>query len=194
MNLDNLEYHKHSSHVEISAMDISNEAMPAVIDNPDTHLQTDNIYPDSGYTKQQPSVTATYLFIVSGGAKRERDYFKYIDESLNHLLKIIFISDKQQGLTPRQMHTEVSEAIAEEYFIDINGELTRWVNGDLVYLISDVDQYETELEELLKIQNSSYSWIISNPAFEIWLYYHYFPTPSHISEAETIPVAQRSQW
>lgn len=194
MNLENLDYSKHPSHIEISATDISNEGMPSEIDNSATDLHNVHTQTDSRYAKAQPSVKATYLFIVSGGAKREKDYFKYIDESLSHLLKIIFISDKQQGLTPRQMHIEVSEAISEECFIDINGNLTRWANGDLVYLISDVDQYETELEDLLKIQYSGYTWIISNPAFEIWLYYHYFQTPIHISEAEAIPVAQRSQW
>lgn len=146
------------------------------------------------YSKEEEVIDTQYLFVVSGGAKRERDYLRIFENHESNRLRLVFVSKDGQGLTPGQMRGETVESIEEECFLDINGNLTHLADDDSIYLVSDVDEYGDDLIELLKEKGTRYSWIISNPAFEVWLYYHYFDNPNKISEVRNIPVAQRSRW
>lgn len=149
----------------------------------------------SEYSKPEIGVETVCMFLVSGGEKRERDYFSYLRAQPSRRLRVIFVSKKGQGLTPTQMIKEVEESIEEEYFCDYNGQLAYIAPEDSIYLISDLDQYRAELQTLLRRQQQEkYRWIISNPAFEVWLYYHYYDTPDIIKEAAAIGPDKRSQW
>ena len=149
---------------------------------------------DAGYLKNQPQVDTMYMFIVSGGAKRERDYFRILASNENPRLKLIFVSDKSQGLTPRQMRDLTYEAIVEKSFIDFSGRYVSMADNDLIYLVSDVDQFGEDLIEFIKDKKDGVSWVISNPAFEIWLFYHYYDSPSELIQAKNVALAKRSKW
>lgn len=64
------------------------------------------------------------------------------------------------------------EDINSKRLVEIEGYNYQLTEIDLVYLFTDVDHYEDELRELL-VNDKNYGehWIISNPDFEIWLYY-----------------------
>lgn len=134
------------------------------------------------YAKQYPTVETEHLFIVSGGEKKERDYFEALRASDSRRLKIIFISKLNQGLTPLQMYQVVKEGIEEECFQDIEGKLFHYLSGDRIFMVTDVDHYRRELTTMLARQDQTFKWIISNPAFEIWLFYHYYADPSVLME------------
>lgn len=157
-------------------------------------IETVLIENPAGYSKPEIGVDTVCMFLVSGGEKRERGYIKYLESTASRRMRVVFISKKGQGLTPTQMLKEVEEAIDEGCFQDYYGHLTYLSEGDAIYLISDVDQYGVELEEHLGNQSGNYQWIISNPAFEVWLYYHYYDSPEHIEDAIKITIDKRSQW
>lgn len=157
-------------------------------------VNTSVILNEAEYSKPDIEIDTVCMFLVSGGEKRERDYIKYLESNASRRLRVVFISKKGQGLTPTQMLKEVEESIEEECFQDYYGHLSYLSTEDIIYLISDVDQYGEELKRYLGNSNPRYKWIISNPAFEVWLYYHFYDTPKFIEEATNIPIAQRSQW
>lgn len=46
---------------------------------------------------------------------------------------------------------------------------------DHIFFLTDLDSFRSELQSILADQKETpYQWIISNPCFEIWLYYSYF--------------------
>ena len=55
----------------------------------------------SDYSKGEATVETRIVFIISGGDKREKDYFKMLMKD-RHIrrLKIAFVSKKGQGLVP----------------------------------------------------------------------------------------------
>ncbi len=44
-------------------------------------------------------------------------------------------------------------------------------SGDELYMLCDLDHYRLQLIDLIKTKNKDWALIISNPCFEIWLYY-----------------------
>lgn len=130
-----------------------------------------------GYMKDAPTVETVHVFIISGGEDKERDYFRLLCNAKSPRLKVIFISKKHQGLTPTQMKQEAEEGIEEECFCDMDNQLSRYFDGDKIFMVTDVDHYRRELLEQMAEINLAYQWIISNPCFEIWLFYHYFENP-----------------
>lgn len=82
-----------------------------------------------------------------------------------------------------------------EFVISDTGERFQLLPEDTIYLIQDIDEYEDViLKEIEKGLPENSKWIISNPCFEIWLYYHYFKSP--MPHLKDIPDdrAQRGRW
>lgn len=195
MDIERLGYTKPESSEDVVLSNYKKDTPPSTIDgavSPD--VSTSSVLNVTGYSKPDIKVETVYMFLVSGGEKKEQEYIKYLKYNANRRLRVVFISKKNQGLTPTQMLKEVEESIEEECFQDYDGHLSHLSNDDIIYLISDVDEYGPVLKQYLNNCNPRYRWIISNPAFEVWLYYHFFETPKYIEEAKDIPIAQRSQW
>ena len=51
---------------------------------------------------------------------------------------------------------------------------------DKVFLLSDVDEFYDQLEKIFKGNQTDVQgrWVVSNPCFEIWLYYCYLDSRS----------------
>lgn len=67
---------------------------------------------------------------------------------------------------------------------------------DKVFLLTDVDEFYDQLVDILseKAEDDSGEWVISNPCFEIWLYYCYLNNPEKdLSVLEELSLAKRSQ-
>ena len=136
-----------------------------------------NVSPDyqKGDSFREPSL----LFIISGGEKREKDFLKeLIIGKKSSVLRVLFLSEDEQGLLPFQMQEKWQKIRTEGKFI-IDDQTYYLEKIDEVFLLTDVDNFYDQLQDILssKAMDDSGRWIISNPCFEIWLYYCYKNDP-----------------
>lgn len=149
------------------------------------------------YTKGAPYKSTRIIFILSGGSKREKDYFRPLktDEQI-HSVKVAFRSKEGQGLKPYELK-ELAEDFAENRRFEMeDGSSFHIVDDDIIYLLQDVDEFSEELIGYLKDNDISttYRWVISNPSFEIWLFYHYFDKPTILQHGIGLSERDRSNW
>ena len=66
--------------------------------------------------------------------------------------------------------------------------------NDSVYFLTDLDHFRKSLEKILSLPSQAtpppYQWIISNPCFEIWLYYSYIDDNPEDKLGELIPLEE----
>ena len=109
----------------------------------------------------------SFFVIVSGGEKREKDYFKSKIISTFKQIKIKFIAKSDEGNPERLL--ELAKDEQNRYKTSQEDE------PDKIFIVSDVDHF---MNKLLKIKsectNLDISLIISNSCFEVWLYYGKF--------------------
>lgn len=160
----------------------------------ETDAAVDAQAPETDYAKSAPYADSSIVFIVSGGAVKERKYFSRLMNIESDRFRLVFICKEGQGLVPAQMQREVEEALEEECFEDYGHELVHYFEGDRIYLVTDVDEFGHSLEELTKKNDDRYSWIVSNPCFEIWLFYHFFDDPDALSDGIPLSEDKRSKW
>lgn len=107
--------------------------------------------------------------IICEGAKREPEYFK-VFQNLSRRIKLEIVENNQSD----NSHTKSSPKWLLDKTVDYlsNNDIKK---DDLVYLVLDVDRWKTK--DLISLQNeankNSWNFIVSNPCFEVWLYYHY---------------------
>ena len=148
------------------------------------------------YRKEEGILSTSLVFVISGGEKREKDFLQeLIRQRELHSLRVAFMSEKGQGLQPYQIQSRWNE-IKSAGFFKIDSQVYNLDTTDKVFLLSDVDEFYDQLEKIFK--DSSYDgqgqWIVSNPCFEIWLYYCYLNEPEKDLESlKSAPVAIRSK-
>lgn len=149
-----------------------------------------------GYEKADGVMSYSIVCVISGGEKRERDFLLTLIRQQNlRSLRVAFISKEGQGLQPYQMQ-EKWEEIQRTKIVSINNRIFYLDDMDKVFLLSDVDEF---YEQLVKIreghsEENSGQWIISNPCFEIWLYYCFCNKPEEdLTSIESLAPKQRSQ-
>ncbi|MDR2907179.1 MAG: RloB family protein [Bacteroidales bacterium] len=127
-----------------------------------------------------------FLVIISGGEVRERNYFKIIsDQKRFRQIKIEFIADPKQLNPDGLLQTAKYK---QEHYRTSQGN-----KPDQIYIVSDVDHF---INDLLRIkpecQKHGIQLIISNPCFEIWLYYGRFDVkPTNFSiPADQLKISQ----
>lgn len=192
MDLSKLRYSKREAEKDTSAM--PRRSQPA---NENVNASfSEGLALSAGYAKEQPTVETQIVFIISGGAKREKDYFKQIikDRKIKRL-KIAFTSKDGQGLVPQQMNDLAKEFIQQKRFRTGTDSYSIDTH-DTLFMLQDVDEFETDIKRIFKDEHIMQTeWIISNPSFEIWLFYHKFDTPKGIlDEGINKPLSERSQW
>ena len=149
-----------------------------------------------GYEKTDGVMSYSIICVISGGEKRERDFLKTLIRQKDlHSLRVAFISKEGQGLQPYQMQ-EQWEEIQNTKTIAIDERNFQLDEMDKVFLLSDVDEFYEQLVRILESHGveDQGEWIISNPCFEIWLYYCFCDKPLE-DLASIIPLSpkQRSQ-
>lgn len=110
-------------------------------------------------------------------------------------LRVVFMSEKVQGLQPYQME-EKWEQIQLTGEIKIESQLFQLDTMDKVFLLSDVDEFYDQLEKIFKGNQTDVQgrWVVSNPCFEIWLYYCYLANPEKVLGClKTEPITTRSK-
>lgn len=145
------------------------------------------------YTKGDGVLSYSLICVISGGTVRERTFLNELEKKHTfNRVDVMFISTKagEGGLTPKMMQSEY-EHICNNGVISMPNRTVKLDAVDIVYMFTDVDHYKAELEEILANNvSASPKWIISNPDFEIWIYYCYRNNPyeelkSVIEEKET---------
>ena len=80
--------------------------------------------------------------------------------------------------------------------IKIESQLFQLDTMDKVFLLSDVDEFYGQLEKIFKGNQTDVQcrWVVSNPCFEIWLYYCYLANPEKVLGClKTEPITTRSK-
>ena len=122
-----------------------------------------------GYQKPElEELPKAFFVIISGGLVREKDYFKIISHQDNfQRIKLEYISESNRLVNPIRLY-ELA-IYKKEILASSRNEDDE---PDKIYLISDVDEF---INELVKIKplciKEDFHLIISNPCFELWLYY-----------------------
>ena len=193
MDLNKLRYSKTVAVKDMEAH--SDKTEKAAVSEKDKSLSVGKM--SSDYLKGEATIEAKIVFIISGGDKREKDYFKMLMKD-RHIrrLKIAFVSKKGQGLVPSQIFELAKEYLFNKRFVTETDSFGIDAN-DTLYLVQDMDEFEADIRAMFdkgdEIRQAT--WIVSNPSIEIWLFYHNFDTPEgYLDEGLKKPLSERSQW
>lgn len=160
------------------------------------HFDANDQNVSMAYQKPESAISTKLVYVLSGGEVKERKFLlELIDKHSITSLKVLFMSKEHQGLQPYQMQ-EAWNAIIQSKEINISGTLYHLEEMDRVYLLSDVDEFYDQLVKIKceKKEDDNSNWIISNPCFEIWLYYCYKNAPKQDwGRLEALDVKKRSK-
>ena len=151
----------------------------------------------SAYQKTEGVFSYDIVCVISGGTERERTFLNELEKKRTfQRLEVIFVSTPkgEGGLTPKMMDSVYQKICVNGVLIAGNRRI-QLEDVDMVYMFTDVDHYEEELRSILATQQDDEpAWIISNPDFEIWIYYCYRNNPhEELREViEAIPSARSS--
>ncbi len=194
------------------ATEANKELAPLQIDAPleevPSSLSTQVLTPPNGY---EPNISEErepdLFFLISGGEKRERDYLNRLKTQSYRSLSIIFVATRgkksggnpaqRSGTSPNDILTLWNEIYQEnEKTLTINDNCYKLEEIDQIFFLTDLDHFHTQLKNILSNdQTQPYQWIISNPCFEMWLYYSYIsddPT-QNLNELITLSEIRRPQ-
>ncbi len=161
-------YEKSSGKKELRQVKQSN--LENVVEN--THNINFNV--SEGYQKKEGNLDPSLFIIVSGGEKREKDYFYFFKNRSESFPRIIieFITEDDRGIGGLDIDKLVKVALK------IKTEKEKSKSNDIldsINVVTDVDDFYTQIKgNLKKCESNNINLIISNPCFEIWLYYSYY--------------------
>lgn len=193
MKIDGLKYSKADLSKDLRIG--SPESVPKAHDDAAAVSGLDAV--SSDYSKGAPFISTRIVFILSGGTKRERDYFRPLKAD-GHIrsIKITFRSKDGQGLKPYELKSLAEEFLNTKRFVTEDSKSFQIEEGDVLYLLQDVDEFGDEIIGHLRNMNKHQplQWIVSNPSFEIWLFYHYYDSPEVLHDGVGMSERDRSKW
>lgn len=135
-----------------------------------------------------------YVLFVEGDRK-EPEYFKLMQGIHSFSgLKITYMPlancAEYQGNLAKKMCEVVNKSYVNES-VTIDKETYSIHEIDHVFIVMDVDNLHDEISDGIKMEQRA-AWIISNPCFEIWLYYAFHNSPDRDLCYENIEVSKRS--
>lgn len=152
---------------------------PSELETLEAHLPINTTV---GYSKGEGFLTISKFFLLVEGEVKEP---KYIIDLVNtpafRNLIVAYRSPANEtgGNLVNKMVQIITKATTENKIADGEGKIHQLDSIDKIFVIIDVDALENELANALKLDLSA-QWIISNPCFEIWLYYAYNSTPEEL--------------
>lgn len=184
MDIDKLAYEKRDGQKDLNSLSAGSRTTHS-----QTHIEQRAILPPQGYRKEEGTLTPMLFFVLSGGEVRERVYLQSLEKKREfESVRLIFLSSEKRkgGLTPRMMLDKWKEICANNK-VCIHGYEFHLLEFDRFFFLTDVDSYELELRDIMlrASRDARVQWIISNPDFEIWLYYSFFASP-HIDLKEIV--------
>lgn len=164
------------------------------------------LHPPAGYDPIATETQSPDLFIViSGGEKRERLYLEQLKRRGFRSLSIEFVAPQgkrsgrggnqstRTGTAPKDLEAYWQShyrADTQEFFI--KDHCYQLAAIDRIFFLTDLDDFRTELRGLLadpKVR--PYQWVISNPCFEMWLYYSYFSDAPSVLLHQLLPLEEK---
>jgi hypothetical protein len=129
------------------------------------------------FERVSPNRSAKSIYIFCEGRSREFDYFSYFIELDSRINIEIY------KLAPHENNSPLGLLdIAEECILKSKKNPNpkyNFIDGDEVWIVLDVDKDKSESREpqITKVQKrcdtlNRWQLSISNPCFEVWLYYH----------------------
>ena len=199
-----LSYTKDDTHSTL-ALAITEEQEEDLISSTPEVMQEQSSAPE--YTPTATETLQPDLFIViSGGEERERSYLGPLERREYQRLLINFIptQGKKSGRN-KNPHLGSAPNDIYRYWLDHYDEDTRRLSLDddnayhlddidQIFLLTDLDNFRPQLKKLLSTSsNTPYRWIISNPCFEIWLYYSYIDSSPTEYLKELLPLSEEKR-
>jgi hypothetical protein len=172
--MENNDYEKETGNRELKKVLKKREVVQVIQKKPNNY---NNLPVD--YIKNDGSFDPSLFIIISGGTVREKNYFASFklknrenNESIFPRIQIEFICENDEGIGGFNVNQLVDQGI------EVKKKYDETKSDDLkdnIYLVTDVDEFREQLINRKDdcIQNDL-KLIISNPCFEIWLYYSYF--------------------
>lgn len=120
------------------------------------------------YRKKPPFRDATLFIIICEGERREPEYFSFFDR-LSSRIKVKAVPSTKGKSAPNHLLLNAHTAISENAL----------TNNDQLWIVLDKDRWSRKsIESILQTSRSKPSWniAISNPCFEVWLYFHFLRT------------------
>jgi hypothetical protein len=130
------------------------------------------------YQKRAPQRDAKKIVLVCEGSVRERDYFAMFQGFDSRIqIELIVPSSTEDnsptGLLNKAKHLFGRSETNPSSSVEIEPD-------DELWFIIDTDQWGEKITVLRAACQMEQGWHVaqSNPCFEVWLYYHFFPKPS----------------
>lgn len=146
------------------------------------------ILPLRSYVREAPSKDAKSVFIFCEGKKREFQYFSYfsnLDSRIN--IKVYELDEHDDNSPLGLLNIAINCFTPNPNYLESEYS---FVEGDEVWIIldRDKDKLDSRVPQIAKIktecsERAGWNMTISNPCFEVWLYYHKFSIkPDEFSE------------
>jgi len=120
------------------------------------------------YRKKPPFRDATLFVIICEGERREPDYFSFFDR-LSSRIKVRAVPCTKGKSAPNHLLSNAYSVVSEN-------ALTK---NDQLWIVLDKDRWNRKsFDAILSTSQSKHNWkiAISNPCFEVWLYFHFKTT------------------
>ncbi|MBT4851331.1 MAG: RloB domain-containing protein [Candidatus Marinimicrobia bacterium] len=141
------------------------------------------------FDRVTPSRTAKSIYIFCEGAKREFNYFKYFVELDSRINLEVYKLQVDEDNSPRGIMSIAENCILKT--VENPNPKYNFIIGDEVWIVLDIDEdkYNSREPQIRSIQekcNELENWnlSLSNPCFEVWLYYHAKDTKPSFSDSE----------
>ena len=134
-------------------------------------MQRGDSFQYDDFAKQDGVLDPSLFIIISGGEKRERDYFDFFKKysKIFPRIEVEFICEDSKGRKGLDVLSLVTRA---HEIKDIKKESIGDDIIDTINIVTDVDDFYPQIKEKLsECKKNNLNLIISNPCFEIWLYY-----------------------
>lgn len=137
------------------------------------------------FVRESPGREAKSIYIFCEGLKREYKYFEYFKEMDSRINVEIYKLHPHEDNSPLGLLSIAKKCILEDeakYTFQKNDEV--WIILDI-----DKDKNESRNPQIKKIEKeleqlSGWNLALSNPCFEVWLYYHYQSEKPDIKDNE----------
>ena len=108
------------------------------------------------------------IVVICEDKERTYNYLCEFISQINDLKYTLYpVRDEDSGIPFPKM--------VEKANIEVQKKGLNFDNGDVLFLVSDLDHYRASIEDSVSKDdwNNQYQLIISNPCIEIWFYYHF---------------------
>lgn len=113
------------------------------------------------YKDERPLRDAFMIYVFGEGGVREKDYFDFFENKSSRLKIKVFEPTENQSAPDRLLFN------AEKILKTKKKEKI-----DEIWFVIDVDRYDRQ-DFIQKCKQKRYNVVVSNPSFEVWLYFHF---------------------